>query len=83
MKTPDEVARETMGPNRLGGIGYEQYLPFMVEAIVADRAQRSISYDDLDSMLGAWERYDGDVSGFMEAWLDNLNDGTPVPEWAS
>lgn len=51
-------------------------------AIEADRAQRRIPFDTLDHMLNAWENYSGDVSGFMDAWLDHFNEGVDVPDWA-
>lgn len=40
LKTPEEIARETLGADALAGIGYEHYVPYMVAAINADRAQR-------------------------------------------
>lgn len=41
IKTPQQIARETLGSDALNGIGYEQYIPYMVRAIEADRTQRA------------------------------------------
>ena len=66
-----------------GQMEYEDALTrFAAAAIEADRAQRRIPFDTLDHMLNAWEGYDGDVSGFIEAWADHFNEGTEVPDWA-
>lgn len=40
LMTARQVAREALGPDALGGVGYEQYLPYMERAIEADRRQR-------------------------------------------
>lgn len=42
-----------------------------------------VTFSNLDRMLGAWETYDGDVSGFIVAWVDHLSDGEPLPRWAA
>ena len=33
-------------------------------------------------MMASWENFDGDVTAFYNAWLDRINDGTEVPDWA-
>lgn len=39
-KTPEQIAREVVGADALAGVGYDKYLPYMIAAIEADRAQR-------------------------------------------
>lgn len=51
MKTPEQIARETLGADALAGIGYGQYIPYMVAAIEADRAQRA----ELSLSLGVYD----------------------------
>lgn len=50
----------------------------MRAAIEADRAQREVTFEALDNLLAAWENYGGDVSAFMQAWLEHLNNGTEI-----
>lgn len=51
--------------------------------ITTDRSQRSVlNYDTLDQLLSAWDGYDGDVSGFYDAWINHVNEGAELPEWA-
>lgn len=94
MKTPEQIAQQvienfdadnqTPEGERVGfGILVDEDLvTWMIDAIEADRAQRRIPFDTLDHMLNAWGSYDGDVSGFIEAWADYFNEGTEVPDWA-
>lgn len=53
------------------------------QAIATEQAQRpGLDYGVLDQLLSAWDAYDGDVSGFYDAWIAHVNDGADLPEWA-
>lgn len=45
LKTPEEIARDTLGADALAGVGYEKYLPYLIRAINDDRAQRDPNDD--------------------------------------
>lgn len=84
MKTPEQIAREASATLKdFPDVPSEHDLrQAMITAIKTDREQRRITFDTLDHMLNAWENYDGDVSGFMDAWLGHFNEGADVPDWA-
>lgn len=82
MKTPDEVARQTLGPDALNGIGYTGYIPYMVAAIETDRRQHTITtalaeaLDDREHhVAAAWLRENEDddaVWGMVGNLLDEI-----------
>lgn len=39
MKDAEELARETIGADALAGVGYDQYIPWVVKGIKAARAE--------------------------------------------
>lgn len=53
-RTPEEIAKQTLGADALSGIGYERYLPCMVRAIKADRAQRATDLATLADAASKW-----------------------------
>ena len=92
MKTPNQIATRALEiyvekyNDKIGGkpllVPIEAVQTLLVGAIEADRFQRSLKFDSLDRMLNAWENFDGDVTAFYGAWLDHINEGAELPEWA-
>lgn len=60
MKSAMEVVRDTLGADALAGIGYEVYIPCMVAAIEADRAQRPEGREGTERVIFYWSRNHGD-----------------------
>ena len=42
-KTPEEVARDALGPDLVNGVGYDDTLRWMAKAIREDRRQRKLA----------------------------------------
>lgn len=83
MKTSEQIAATAANSaGHRSSEEWERIYAAAIGAVEADRAQRRTSFDEIDHMLNAWESYDGDVSGFIGAWVDHLNDGAEVPDWA-
>ncbi|PDQ35501.1 MAG: hypothetical protein B5766_05395 [Candidatus Lumbricidophila eiseniae] len=55
---------------------------FAADCLYLQRTATQLSAERLDQMLAAWDTYDGDVSGFYEAWLAHINKGKELPIWA-
>lgn len=51
-------------------------------AVDPRHAPTRLSHEQLDSLLAAWDHYDGDVDGFYDAWISHINDGVELPKWA-
>jgi hypothetical protein len=86
-RTPEQIADDIAALPEFASLTDED-LGRSVEAMIvrgieADRAQRRTSFDEIDHMLNAWENFDGDVPGFIQAWVDHLNDGDDLPDWAT
>ena len=70
IKTPEQIARETLGADALAGIGYTQYLPYMIAASEADRAQlREVKAQAWREGWDASERF-GYLDGVLETPLN-------------
>lgn len=85
-KTPEQIAAEIVNdntaPDEWSPVLMSEVAALVAAGIEADRAQRPNAHAVMDDLLSAWEAYDGDVSGFYDAWAEHLNNGTPVPDWA-